>query len=100
MADQFFLESNLPASIDIEEMIVGRFTTKQLIYLCIGGALIYDCAFKIPSRYIGWTLAVLVAIATYVLGFYRMKKYDMSMSDYIYHSFKYKQSQQFYMNKD
>ena len=98
--EQFSLESNLPASIDIEEMLVGRFTAKQLIYLCIGGALFYDCAFKISSSYIGWSLAVLVAVATFFLGFYRMKKYDMSMSDYIYYSFKYKQSQQVYLNKD
>lgn len=101
MADnQVFLESNLPASIDIEEMIVGRFTAKQLIYLCIGAALLYDCIFKIPNKFIGWTFGALVAAATFFLGFYRMKKYDMSMSDYLIYYFKFKNSQQLFLNKD
>lgn len=101
MADEnYSLESNLPASIDIEEMIVGRFTSRQLIYLCIGAALFYDCAFKIPNRYIGVGLGVVIVIITYFLGFYKMKKYDMNLSDYIYYMLKYRQGQQLFLNKD
>lgn len=95
-----FLESNLPASIDIEEMIVGRFTTRQLIYLCIGSAVVYNCIFKIHSHYIGWTLGAIAGVLTFLLGFYKMKKYDMDLSGYVICYLRYKQSQQLYMNKD
>lgn len=93
------LESNLPASIDIEEMLVGRFSARQLAYLCVGGGLAYNVVFKLPNHYIGWTLGVLIIVATYFLGFYKIKKYDRYLSQHAYYYFKYRNEQQVFINK-
>lgn len=94
-----FLESNVPASIDIEEMIVGRFTARQLTYLCVGALTIYNSAFKISNHYMGALISLVVATVVYFLGFYKMKKYDMRLDEFARYYFIYKKEQQVFINK-
>lgn len=94
-----FLESYLPASIDIEEMIIGRLTAKQLAFVCVGSAISYNLMFKIPNRYVGWSLGIGVAILIYFSAFKKMKKYDIYFYEYWWYHYKYKSEQQIFLNK-
>lgn len=94
-----YLESSLPASIDIEEMLVGRLTARQLAYVFFGGAIIYNFGFKMPNPYLGWSLAGVVAIAIYFFGFFKIKKYDRYLSEHAMFYFKYKREQQVFLGK-
>jgi hypothetical protein len=93
------LDSTLPASIDIEEMLVGRLTARQLTALCIGGGIAYNVIFKIPNHAIGWTLGAIILIATYFLGFYKMRKYDRYLLEHLYYYIKFREEQQIFINK-
>lgn len=93
------LESNIPASIDIQEMLVGRLTARQLIYVCIGGGLFYNSALKMSNHYIGWGIGIVVAILTYLLGFYKIKKYDRFLDEHAKYYYFYKNTQQIFLNK-
>ena len=93
------LESNVPSSIEIEEMLVGRLTGRQLTYLCFGGGIAYNLIFKLPNHYIGWPLGGIVLIAVYFLGFYKMKKHDRYLSEHLYYYYKYNNEQQIFLNK-
>lgn len=93
-----FLESSLPASIDIEEMLVGRITARQLGYLIIGAGIGYRF-FKMSNHYIGFTMTICILIATYFLAFYKIKKYDRYLSEHLYFYWKYKKEQQVFLNR-
>lgn len=93
------LQSNIPANIDIEEMIVGRFTFKQLIVLLIAGALIYKTGFKMDNTFLRVSLPIIIAITSYLLGFYKLKKYNRYLSEHLYYIIKYKNEQQIFLSK-
>ena len=94
-----FLESYLPASIDIEEMIIGRLTAKQLAFVCVGSAICYNLMFKISNRYIGWSLGIIIAILIYFMAFKKMKKYDRFFYEHWWYYYKYNSEQQIFLNK-
>lgn len=94
------LYSNLPASIQIEEMILGRLTFRQLIYVVLGATVSYQAYAIFDLRIITFVILALSAAAVYVLGFFRISKYNRHLTEHIYYRIMYKSRVQAYLPKN
>lgn len=93
------LFSNLPASIQIEEMILGRLTFRQFIFILVGVYITYQTFMIFKMSVISFTVAIVTAVAVYMLGFFKIWKYDRHVTEHLYYSFLYKTKPQVYMPK-
>lgn len=93
------LFANLPASIQIEEMLLGRLTFRQFIILLLGSYVSYQTYITFKVSVITLLVMLLSGLVVYFAGFFKIKKYDRYITEHIYNKFMFKSRTQVYIPK-